>query len=94
MNIPRNSMGRPSNYFTPFDLHYAQQDQRSKTSQCIKNTQKTSIPNPREHLGREREEIVKGRYPDPLGEVSEEKGRPERGLRRPEQRRMAAVAAV
>jgi hypothetical protein len=53
---------------------------------------KTSIPNPREHLGREREERVKGRYPDPLGEAPEEKGRSEKGLRRPEQRRMAAAA--
>jgi hypothetical protein len=55
---------------------------------------KTSIPNPREHLGREREreERVRGRYPNPLGEAPEEKGRPKRGLRQPEQRRMVAAA--
>jgi hypothetical protein len=32
------------------------------------------------------------RYPDPLGEAPEEKGRPERGLRRTEERRMAVAA--
>jgi hypothetical protein len=54
---------------------------------------KTSNPNLREHLGREREERVWEGYPDPWEKPPEKEGRPERGLRWPEEQRTAATAA-
>jgi hypothetical protein len=51
--------------------------------------QKQSNPNPRLHL--EREKRNEEGCPDPWEKAPEEEGRPERGLRRPEERQTAAA---
>jgi hypothetical protein len=51
----------------------------------VSKVPKTSIHNPREHLGREREERVGEGYPDPWEKAPEEGSWLERGLRRPEE---------